>query len=115
MKVGMAVKPNTPISALDPFFDKIDQVLVMTVEPGFGGQSFMGDMMSKVTAVRTHYPNMDIQVDGGIDLKNIETVSSAGANMIVAGSSIFKAPVPAETIASMKRTVSEAIIAHGNS
>jgi ribulose-phosphate 3-epimerase len=103
MKVGIAVKPHTPICALDPFFDKVDQVLVMTVEPGFGGQSFMGEMMSKVRAVRSLHPHMDIQVDGGIDLKNIEAVSRAGANMIVAGSSIFKAAAPAETIASMKR------------
>ncbi|CAM9114399.1 unnamed protein product [Ectocarpus fasciculatus] len=103
MKVGLAIKPSTPVSALEPFYAQIDQVLIMTVEPGFGGQKFMGDMCEKIRHVRRMHPAMPIQVDGGIGLDNIEVVAAAGANMIVAGSSIFKAVDPAETMASMKR------------
>lgn len=103
MKVGLAVKPGTPVTSLEPFYDKIDQVLIMTVEPGFGGQKFQSDMCSKMRHVRDARPNMPIQVDGGIGMDNIEAVAAAGANMIVAGSSIFNAPNPEEVMASMKR------------
>lgn len=105
MKVGLAIKPGTPVSALDPFYGRIDQVLIMTVEPGFGGQKFMGDMCEKMRHVRRLHPAMPIQVDGGIALDTVEAVAEAGANMIVAGSSIFKSPDPQETMAIMKRVV----------
>jgi ribulose-phosphate 3-epimerase len=102
MRVGIAIKPNTPPDVLEPFYRSIDQVLVMTVEPGFGGQKFMHDMLPKIRHVRSRCPDIDIQVDGGIDLSNIELVARAGANMIVAGSSIFKSQDPGATIAGMK-------------
>jgi ribulose-phosphate 3-epimerase len=102
MRVGIAIKPNTSPDVLEPFYRSIDQVLVMTVEPGFGGQKFMHDMLPKIRHVRSRCPDVDIQVDGGIDLSNIELVARAGANMIVAGSSIFKSQDPAATIAGMK-------------
>lgn len=92
MKVGVAIKPKTPVGAILPYVERLDQVLVMTVEPGFGGQSFMHDMMEKVKVLRSAHPDVNIQVDGGISCANIEEVAMAGANMIVAGTSIFGAP-----------------------
>ena len=77
----------------------------MTVEPGFGGQKFMSDMCSKMQHVRSARPNMPIQVDGGIGLENIDAVASAGATMIVAGSSIFKSPNPDHVMVDMKRSL----------
>eukprot|EP01132_Coremiostelium_polycephalum_P005598 gene5598-6966_t len=90
MKVGISVKPKTPVDVLFPFIDKLDFVLIMTVEPGFGGQSFMKDMMPKVSTLRKRYPHLGIQVDGGLDPVTIEDAAAAGANIIVAGSSLFK-------------------------
>lgn len=89
MKVGVAVKPNTPIEDVLPICPLVDMVLVMTVEPGFGGQSFMIDMMPKVSTLRQQFPNLDIQVDGGIDALNVDVATKAGANCIVSGSGIF--------------------------
>ena len=89
MKVGITVKPGTSIEQVFPFVDQIDMVLVMTVEPGFSGQSFMADMMPKVSSLREKYPDLDIQVDGGLSPKTVDTATSAGANVIVAASAIF--------------------------
>eukprot|EP00444_Apocalathium_aciculiferum_P028352 CAMPEP_0183430424 /NCGR_PEP_ID=MMETSP0370-20130417/51249_1 /TAXON_ID=268820 /ORGANISM="Peridinium aciculiferum, Strain PAER-2" /LENGTH=245 /DNA_ID=CAMNT_0025615773 /DNA_START=66 /DNA_END=803 /DNA_ORIENTATION=+ len=90
MKVGIAIKPGTPISAISALVRLVNMVLVMTVEPGFGGQSFMPNMMPKVLELRTRYPLLDIEVDGGLGPSTIEHAAKAGANMIVAGSSVFK-------------------------
>jgi ribulose-phosphate 3-epimerase len=86
MKVGLAIKPGTPVEAAMKFADKVDMVLVMTVEPGFGGQSFMEDMLPKVAALRAQFPELDIEVDGGLSPSTIDVAAKAGANMIVAGS-----------------------------
>lgn len=110
MKVGIALKPKTPASAVFDFVEMVDLILVMTVEPGFGGQKFMEDMMPKVAELRGKYPDLDIEVDGGIGPDNIDKCAAAGANWIVAGSSVFKSKVPAETIISMKRSIEK----HGN-
>lgn len=101
MRVGIALKPGTSIDKIIPYMDKVDMVLIMTVEPGFGGQKFMPDMMEKVIKLRKNYPDIDIEVDGGINLETIKLVKEAGANMIVAGSSIFKNN-PNEIIQKMK-------------
>lgn len=90
MKVGVAIKPGTPVSAIAPLISFVNMVLVMTVEPGFGGQSFMPNMMSKVLALRSEYPELDIEVDGGLGPSTVDFAAKAGANMIVAGSSVFK-------------------------
>lgn len=99
---ALAVKPGTEIEAVYPYLDKLGMVLVMTVEPGFGGQSFMADMMGKIVKLREECKRrnleMDIQVDGGISLSNVETVAEAGANVLVAGSAIFGSEDPKETI-----------------
>ena len=94
-KAGVVVKPKTPAEAVLPFIDKVELILVMTVEPGFGGQSFMADMMPKVTALRKlideRNPACELEVDGGIDPVTARTAVAAGANVLVAGSSVYKA------------------------
>lgn len=85
-------------------------VLVMTVEPGFGGQAFMEDMMPKVKELRQLYPNLDIQVDGGLSTKTIDIAAEAGANIIVAGSAVFGSPKPSEVIAALRESVEKVLL-----
>ena len=93
--VGMSVKPKTPASALAPYIKDLDLILVMSVEPGFGGQSFMADMMPKVAEfrqmIRESGRNIHLEIDGGIDRKTVYEAVRAGANMMVAGTSVFRA------------------------
>lgn len=93
-KVGISIKPGTPVSAIEPWLEQVDMVLVMTVEPGFGGQKYIDYCTEKVIRVKKLICekglNVDVQVDGGITLDNVQTVLDAGANVIVAGSSVFK-------------------------
>jgi ribulose-phosphate 3-epimerase len=89
MKVGMVVKPGTSVDALYPFVDELDLVLIMTVNPGFSGQKFMPEMMSKVKSLREKWPNLNIEVDGGLSASTIDAAAEAGANVIVAASAIF--------------------------
>ena len=90
MKAGISVKPGTPVEVLAPYLDEVELVLVMTVEPGFGGQSFMEDMMPKLTWLRECCrPGTVLQVDGGINRKTIATAAAAGADCFVAGSAVF--------------------------
>lgn len=103
VSVGISVKPKTPASAIVPYLKDVDMVLVMTVEPGFGGQSFMADMIPKVAELhellRTHNPACRIQVDGGIDAKTAPGIIAAGASILVAGTAVFRAKEgPAEVI-----------------
>jgi len=105
MKVGVAVKPKTPIETVFPLADKIDMCLVMTVEPGFGGQKFMAVCMPKVQALREKFPELDIEVDGGLDLDTIDTAAQAGANVIVAGTSVFKSESPKDVISTFREKV----------
>lgn len=109
MKVGLALKPNTPVDVIAEYIDRSDMVLIMTVEPGFGGQKFMADMMPKVEYLRKNYPNLDIEVDGGVSLDTIEQCASAGANMIVAGTAIIKAQDQKHVMTEMKNTVTRGI------
>ncbi|XP_022185816.2 ribulose-phosphate 3-epimerase [Nilaparvata lugens] len=105
MKVGLAIKPNTPVEAVEEYIEMADLVLIMTVEPGFGGQKFMNDMMPKVRHLRKNYPNLNIEVDGGVDLKTIQCCAEAGANWIVAGTAIVKSENPNHVICSLRATV----------
>lgn len=95
-KVGLTIKPKTPASAVFPYLDKIDMVLVMTVEPGFGGQKFMEDMMPKLTELRNEIDrrglSVCLQVDGGISAKTAPIAAKAGADIAVVGSALFNAP-----------------------
>lgn len=92
-KCGISLKPGTPVESIIPYIPMCDLVLVMTVEPGFGGQKFMRDMLPKVSAVRdfadAHSLSVDIGVDGGISSENASVAVLAGANLLVAGSSVF--------------------------
>lgn len=110
MRPGVALKPGTPIEEVYPLIEgenPVELVLVMTVEPGFGGQKFMSEMMEKVRVLRKKYPSLDIEVDGGLGPSTIDAAASAGANCIVAGSSVFGAPEPAQVISLMRKSVDE--------
>ena len=93
-KVGITIKPGTPAEAVEPYLDKVDMVLVMTVEPGFGGQKLIPECLDKVAAIRRMVTKKglrtDIEVDGGINADNVELALRAGANVIVAGSAALK-------------------------
>ena len=101
-KPALAIRPGTPAQAVLPYLDRLYMVLVMTVEPGFGGQSFMADMMRKIEEIRNAAPDLDIEVDGGINAETIKTASAAGANVFVAGSAVFKSEDPEKTIEMLK-------------
>ena len=98
--VGISLKPGTPAEAIFPYLDKIDMVLVMTVEPGFGGQKFMADQVGKIRLIRQECLRrnlaMHIEVDGGIDAETAPLCREAGANVFVAGTSVFRNPAGAE-------------------
>jgi ribulose-phosphate 3-epimerase len=85
----MVVKPGTKIESIFEYVNDVDLVLIMTVEPGFSGQKFMPDMMPKVKILREKFPNLNIQVDGGLSPETVEQAASVGANVIVAASAIF--------------------------
>ena len=95
MKAGIVINPGTPISAIEPVLSLVDQVLIMTVNPGFGGQAFIPEMLEKVQKVAKIRDekgyDFDIEVDGGVDNKTIKACNQAGANVFVAGSYLFKA------------------------
>ncbi len=99
VKAGLAIKPKTPVDGLAAALEYCDLALVMTVEPGFGGQKFMSDMMPKIEMLRRYIDekNLDcwIQVDGGVNAVNIAQAASAGADSLVAGSAVFASPDPA--------------------
>uniref|UniRef100_A0A0G4I463 ribulose-phosphate 3-epimerase n=1 Tax=Chromera velia CCMP2878 TaxID=1169474 RepID=A0A0G4I463_9ALVE len=110
MKAGITVKPSTPVE--DSVFPvlracpgKIHTVLIMTVEPGFGGQSFMESMMAKVEKVRLAFPQVIVQVDGGLNVETTRVAAKAGATAIVAGTAIFGAKDPAAVVAEMRSLV----------
>ena len=107
-KPALAIKPATPIDDVVKYLDKLSMVLVMTVEPGFGGQSFMESTMPKIEAIRKINPDIDIEVDGGINPETIKIASRAGANVFVAGSAVFKSENPAQTIALLKKNAADA-------
>ena len=111
-KAAVSVKPGTPIEAIYPYLELCDMVLIMTVEPGFGGQAFMEDMMPKVRALRDEITrrglDIDIQVDGGISDKTIAVAAGAGANVFVAGSAVFAAPDSKAMIAKLRQLAAEA-------
>lgn len=111
-KVGVAVKPGTPFSLVEPFIEQIDLLLIMTVEPGFGGQSFMHEQMDKVKTARSRIELMKggkplIQVDGGISLETIGEAASAGANCFVAGSAVYRSADPENMVQLLRKSAEE--------
>jgi ribulose-phosphate 3-epimerase len=109
-KVGLAIKPGTKFSQVEEFIEELDLLLIMTVEPGFGGQSFMTDQMGKVSQARAFINEGKafplLQVDGGISESTIETAASAGANCFVAGSAVYKSSDPAGTVIKLRNLAS---------
>ncbi len=105
-KAGLTVKPKTPVEEVFPYLEKLSMVLIMTVEPGFGGQKFMADMTEKISALRKEADRrgikLHIQVDGGISLETAPVVIAAGADVLVAGSAVFGAENPAEMIKALR-------------
>ena len=106
MRAGIAISPNTPVSAVLPYLDLVDMVLVMTVEPGFGGQAMIPETIDKVREIKKYidenHINIDIEVDGGINENNVHLAIEAGANVIVAGSAIFRSKTPSKVIKKMR-------------
>ena len=89
-RVGISINPNTPVSAIEKYLDKVDMVLVMSVEPGYGGQKYIESVNEKISYIREKMgESFDIEVDGGINADNIDMVLDAGANIIVAGTAVF--------------------------
>ena len=105
-KAAISLKPGTPAEAAIPYLKLCDMILVMTVEPGFGGQKFMGDQMPKIKALRRMLddvnPGCRIQVDGGVDAHTYSLCRESGADILVAGSAFFKAPDKAAFVAALK-------------
>ena len=106
MKAGIAISPKTPAEAVFPYLELVDMVLVMTVEPGFGGQEMIPETLQKVRTIRNyindHKLHVDVEVDGGINEKNAILAVEAGANVLVAGSAIFGSKTPAQIIKKMR-------------
>lgn len=100
-KAGITIKPKTPIESVFPYVDAVEMVLIMSVEPGFGGQSLILECLDKIRVLREKYPNLDIEIDGGVKVDNIDKVYESGANIIVAGSAVFCSDNPAKVIESM--------------
>ncbi|KAF1630756.1 UNVERIFIED_CONTAM: Ribulose-phosphate 3-epimerase, partial [Eudyptes robustus] len=98
LKASMAIKPKTDVAKVWPFAKDLDNVLVMTVEPGFGGQKFMSDQLEKVKKIRSQFPELTIQVDGGVSLDNVTSCALAGANSIVSGTGLIRQPDRAKAI-----------------
>ena len=98
MKPAVAVKPGTDVSEVYPYCDKLYMVLVMTVEPGFGGQKFMPEQMEKVKTLKEKFPEILVECDGGINAKTIDTCKEAGVDINVAGTAVFGAEDPKAAI-----------------
>ena len=109
LKVGITLNPDTPVSAIKPYLNRVDMVLIMSVNPGFGGQKFITSSVDKIKEVKRSRDELnlsyDIEVDGGINIDNLATVLEAGANVIVAGSAIFRGDA-AENVKKFKSIMS---------
>ena len=115
-RVGLSIKPNTPVSVLEGLLEHFDQVLVMSVEPGFGGQSFIPASLQKISTVRdlisAENPSTWLQVDGGIDLVTISQAAAAGADTFVAGSSVFGSSDRNAMISQLRQTAETAALSN---
>ena len=106
MQAGVAVNPHTPINFLKDIIDEVDMICLMSVNPGFGGQSFIPNTLKKITELKTMISerglNVKIEIDGGVTLQNAKQIIDAGADVLVAGSTVFKSANPIDTITLLK-------------
>lgn len=102
VRVGCAISPDTPWTVLEPVLPMLDMVLVMMVYPGFGGQKLIPQTLDKVRVIRSRYPELDIQVDGGVNSETLPEVLEAGANVIVMGTAFFRAEDPSKLVKQVK-------------
>ncbi len=102
LEAGLAINPETPIDVIDQFIGDLDLVLIMTVNPGFGGQKILKETLGKIQGLREKYEDVNIQVDGGVNLKTAPDVIKVGANMLVSGSAVFKSKDIKKTIKKLK-------------
>jgi ribulose-phosphate 3-epimerase len=113
LRFGLVLSPPTPFQAVAPFLEFTDLLLVMSVQPGFGGQRFIPEVLGKVEEARNWIESndlpTDIEVDGGIGIENIAAARNAGANVFVAGTAVFGAPDPAAALAELRRIVEEGV------
>jgi ribulose-phosphate 3-epimerase len=113
LRVGLAANPDTPFDAVAPFLDQVDLILCMTVFPGFGGQSFIAEVMPKVHQVRRALSEaglvVDVEVDGGIDEHTVVDAARSGANVFVAGSAVFGRPHPLDAAGDILRAAIQAV------
>lgn len=102
---GVSINPKTPVKKIEKVLPLVDLVLIMSVEPGFGGQDFMPEVLPKIKQIRDKYPNLDIAIDGGIDDKTAPLAKSVGANVFVAGSYILKSDNPKAAAERLRQSV----------
>jgi ribulose-phosphate 3-epimerase len=118
LRAGLALNPDTPFEAVEPYLSDVDLVLCMTVFPGFGGQSFIADVMPKVALVRRAVDAgslpVDVEVDGGIDIATAPVAAAAGANVFVAGSAIFGHDRPWEAAEAIRASIRAAGATHSS-
>ena len=109
-KVGVSLNPGTPLSSIEEILDDVDMILIMSVNPGFGGQSFIPQSLDKIRRLRKMLSDrgldhVEIEIDGGVKLENIAEVAAAGVDIFVSGSGIYNAPNPKEMISEMKKVI----------
>lgn len=105
IKIGISIKPETQIEKIKQYINEIDMILIMTVNPGFGGQKLIPETIEKISQIKEINPNIDIEVDGGINEETAKLVKKAGANILVAGTAIFKSDDKEKTINNMKNKI----------
>ena len=106
LRAGLVLNPETPVGRVFPYLKACDELLVMTVHPGYGGQTFIADCLAKVTAVRARAPHLDVMVDGGVNAETAVLAARAGANQFVAGSYLFKQSDMAKAVSCLRSSVS---------
>jgi ribulose-phosphate 3-epimerase len=109
VRAGIVLNPETPVEILLPYLDEVDEVLVMTVHPGHGGQSFIADCVPKVAWLRKRRPELDIMVDGGINAETAVLAAKAGANQFVAGSYLFRQADMALAVSDLRARLAAAV------
>lgn len=108
VRVGLALNPDTPAEAVIPYLDAVDEILCMTVFPGYGGQSFITSVLPKINQIRKMAPKIDIMVDGGINIETAEQCATSGANQFVAGSFLFKQPDMKKAVTNLRTHIEKA-------